>query len=211
MVIKAVPVLETDKRITILTKERGKIAAFARGAKKAGSRFMAQTEPFAFGRFQLYEGKQAYTLAEVHISDYFESLRVDFINAYYAMYFSDLADYYTRENNDEREMLKLMYASLKALSLETIPNELVECIYEMKTLAVNGEFPGVIGNHNLSETAEYAISHVASCSIDKLFTFTVSDRVLEELKQECSYYRKHYIGKQFKSYEILKSCIDLKG
>lgn len=211
MVIKAVPVLETDKRITILTKERGKISAFARGAKKSGSRFMAATDPFAYGTFQLYEGKDAYTLSEAHIIDYFAAMRDEFETAYYGMYFADIADYYTRENNDEREMLKLLYVTLKALLLPAIPNELIQYVYEMKALAVNGEFPGVLEGHELSETAAYTISHVGSCSMDRLYTFNVSPRVLAELSKECEVYRNRYIGKRFKSYDILKSCIDLKG
>ena len=59
------------------------------------------------------------------------------------MYFLDVADYYTRENNDERDMLKLLYQSMRALELSSIPNELVRYIFEMKALVVNGEFPGV--------------------------------------------------------------------
>ena len=78
IVLKAVPVLEMDKRITVLTKERGKISAFARGAKKPGSRFMAATNPFCYGTFRLYEGKTAYNLSEVRIAEYFENLREDF-------------------------------------------------------------------------------------------------------------------------------------
>ena len=82
IVLKAVPVLEMDKRITVLTKERGKISAFARGAKKPGSRFMAATNPFCYGTFRLYEGKTAYNLSEVRIAEYFENLREDFEGAF---------------------------------------------------------------------------------------------------------------------------------
>lgn len=142
IVLKAVPVLEMDKRITVLTKERGKISAFARGAKKPGSRFMAATNPFCYGTFRLYEGKTAYNLSEVRIAEYFENLREDFEGAFYGMYFCDVADYYTRENNDEKEMLKLLYVSLKALTKGAVPHELVQYIFEMKALVVNGEFPG---------------------------------------------------------------------
>lgn len=206
MVLKAVPVLEMDKRITILTKERGKISAFARGARKPGSRFMAATNPFCYGVFRLYEGKTAYNLAEVKADTYFESLREDYEGAFYGMYFADVADYYTRENNDEKEMLKLLYASLKALGISSISNELVQYIFEMKTLTVNGEFPGVIASHALHDSTKYCIEFVRQSPIEKLYTFTVSDEVLRQLAAECEYYRTKYIVHKFKSLDILENC-----
>ena len=206
MVLKAVPVLEMDKRITILTKERGKLSAFARGAKRQGSRFMAATNPFCYGTFRLYEGKTAYNLSDVKIDQYFEGLREDFEGAFYGMYFTDVADYYTRENNDEKDMLKLLYASLKALEKPAIPNELVQYIFEMKTITVNGEFPGVIQGHELTESAAYTISYVQNSPIEKLYTFTVSEEVMGQLARECEHYRKKYMGHNFKSLEILQNC-----
>jgi len=206
MVLKAVPVLDTDKRITVLTKERGKIGAFARGAKRQGSRFMASTEPFVYGTFRLAEGRSAYYVADVKVDQVFKEVREDLEGVFYASYFADVADYYTRENNDEKEMLKLLYMSLKALALESIPNELVQYIFEMKTLVVNGEFPGVLEGHKLSDSATYAIQYVQNTPIEKLYTFTVSEEVLGELARECEDYRKKYIGHNFKSLEILKNC-----
>ena len=206
MVLKAVPVLDTDKRITILTKERGKVGAFARGAKRQGSRFMAATEPFVYGTFRLYEGKNAYNLSDVKVDQYFETLREDLEGVFYGMYFTDVADYYTRENNDEKEMLKLLYMSLKALSVSSIPNELVQYIFEIKTLVINGEFPGVLTQRPLSESAVYTIQYIQNSPIEKLYTFTVSEEVLSQLSGECEVYRKTYIGHKFKSLEILQNC-----
>ena len=72
MILKSEPIGEYDRRVVILTKERGKISAFARGARKPGNRFMASTNPFCFGEFKLYPGKSAYTLQDIHIDNFFQ-------------------------------------------------------------------------------------------------------------------------------------------
>lgn len=205
IILKQTPVGEYDRHISLLTRERGKLSAFARGARRPGSRLAAATAPFSFGSFKLYEGKSSYTLAEADIQNYFEELRTDYIGACYGMYFSEVADYYTRENNDEREMMKLLYQSLRALCAASLPNPLVRCVFECKAIAVNGEFPGPPQDEELEESTIYALQYIAASPVEKLYTFTVTDTVLAQLQTVAARYMKRFVGRNFKSLEVLQT------
>jgi DNA repair protein RecO (recombination protein O) len=205
MILKQTPVGEYDRRITILSKERGKISAFAHGARKQGSRFGAGTNPFCFGTFKLYQGRDSYSVSDIDIQNYFEDLMKDYIGAYYGMYFADVADYYTRENNDEREMLKLLYQSVRALCAPSLQNELVRCIYELKSIMINGEYPGAPENRSLLESTLYTLYYIENSPVEKLYTFTVTAQVLRELDSISDEYRRRFMDRNFKSLEILKT------
>ncbi|MGB8455112.1 MAG: DNA repair protein RecO [Anaerocolumna sp.] len=143
MVLSTMPIGDYDKRLVILTKEKGKITAFAKGARKPNSAFLACSQSFSFGEFMLYEGKTSYNLISVDISNYFDGLRKDLEAAYYGLYFCELADYLTHENEDGTHILKLLYQSLRALSQDAIGRSLVRAVFELKILALNGVAPQV--------------------------------------------------------------------
>ncbi len=141
MVLSGAPIGEYDKRLVILTKERGKISAFARGARRPKSSLMAASEPFTFGEFTLYRGRDSYTISSVEVTNYFSNLRDELEDIYMGMYFCEVADYFTRENLDSRDVLKLLYQSLRALKVPSLNRKLVRLIYEFKMIELNGEAP----------------------------------------------------------------------
>ncbi len=207
IILKQIPIGEYDRRICLLTREKGKISAFVRGSRKPGSRLSSATNPFSFGVFKLYDGKNAYNVAEADIQNYFEELRTDYIGAYYGMYFAEIADYYTRENNDDREMMKLLYQSLRALSVPALSRELVRYIYEIKSIVVNGEFPGVPADAALEDSTIYALNFIVNSPVERLYTFTVSEQVLKELGTLAGRYCDKAFDREFKSLEILQGLL----
>ena len=205
MILKSEPIGEYDRRIVILTKERGKLSAFVRGARRPGNRFMAATNPFSFGTFKLYPGKNAYNLQDVHIDNFFDELRNDFQGAYVGIYFMEIADYYTRENSDDKELLKLLYQALRALIHPAYDNRLVRAIFEIKAIVVNGEFPGIFPDVEPESTCAYAISYIVNEPVEKLFRFSVNEDVLEQLIECAKRYCAKCMDKKFKSLEIIET------
>lgn len=207
MVLKASPVGEYDRRLVILTGERGKITAFARGARRPGNSLMASSGPFVFGVFSLYEGRDAYTLAGVEVKNYFTEIAQDMESACFGSYFLEFADYYSRENMEAMETLKLLYQSLRALLKGAIPNKLVKVVYELKLMEINGEyFEDPKGK--ICDSTRYTWEYVLSSPIEILYTFTVSQQVLAEFSRLVEENKKRFIDKPFHSLDILKVLVD---
>ncbi|MCL2718481.1 MAG: DNA repair protein RecO [Lachnospiraceae bacterium] len=207
IVLKAEPIGEYDRRIVLLTGEKGKIAAFAKGARRQNSRLLLATNPFCFGTFTLFHGRSSYSISETEITNFFASLRDDFAAAFYGMYFLELMDYYTRENNDEKMMLNLLYQSLKAICHPAYDNRLIRYIFEIKALTLNGEYPGLPGRKDealpYSETTVFTLDYITKTGINKLFNFSVPAEILTEIAEIADVFRYRFIDKSLKSLELL--------
>ena len=190
--------------------------------------------PFTFGEFTMYEGRSSYTIQSAKVINYFSELREDVLGAYYGFYFLEVANYYAREFNDELEMLKLLYQTMRALTNPHIPDALIRCIYELKILTINGEYPNVFSCRKckkeedlgwfsakyagtlcseckndeniirLDESALYTMQYIITSSIEKLYTFQVSEDVLHTLERILKSYLALYVDRKFKSLKVLE-------
>ena len=203
MVLMSGPVGEYDKRIVLLTREMGRITCFARGARKQNSALLAATNPFAFGEFEMYVGRDSYTIVKANIKEYFRELSVDPDLASYGFYFLEIANYYTRENLDGSDMLKLIYVSLKALLSEKLDFLLVRRIFEMKAMQLNGEYPVLRDADPYLEATKYALNYITQSRIEKLYTFTVLPDVLEEMGSVIDSFMSKHIDRNFNSLSML--------
>ena len=204
IIIKSAPVGEYDKRITILTNDRGKISAFARGARKIGNPLMGATSVFTAGTFKLYEGRDSYTVQTISADEHFAGLLEDVETTCYGTYFLELADYYAREFVNEPQMMVLLYLTLKALSRPSIPNRLVRRIYELRIMVINGEYdpkPKLEAN----EACVYAWDYIINTPLKKLYSFVVTDEVYEQLARNVDSMMARFMDRKMNSLEILEA------
>lgn len=205
MVLSTMPIGEYDRRVEILSSDLGRISAFARGARKPGSSLVSCTRVFAFGQFRLNQGRSSYNVKSAAIKDYFEQLAADMDLACYGFYFLEVSQYFTRENIESTQMLKLLYYSLKALESGKINNRLVRSIFELKTLAVNGLCPDF---HPFEGTASpgvrKAYEHVRLSPVEKLFSFVLADHVQEEFENIVRMLMSRSVDRKFRSLDLLK-------
>ena len=209
-VLSVMPIGENDKRIVLLTRELGRISAFARGARRPGSMLMAACNPFVFGTFTLLQGRSSYNVQQVQVMQYFTELAAEQPGVYYGFYFLDLAGYFGREGIDGTASLNLLYLSVKALLHPHLDNRLVRRLFEIRLLTINGEFApeavmeraGIRGE--LSGTAAAVVRFASAGPMEKLFTFAVQEEPLRELETVMNGYLRRCMERPPKSLAVLE-------
>lgn len=203
MVIGAFSQGEFDRRITLLTKEQGKITAFVKGARRQGSRFTANTDLFTFGEFDLYVGRTSYNVQDARPLNYFEFLRSDMNASFYGMYFLEVCDYYAHEGNDEALLLLNLYRAIQGLKSERLDNKFVKAVFELKTFVIEGELipPEKLDEYKSDTLA--AVNYITNSSIEKLYSFALTDEGTRELIELANRERARLIDRTIKSLDIL--------
>ena len=116
IVLKHLPVGDYDYSVTLMTLEEGRRSAFARGARRVGTRLCGNVEPFCFGHFTILTGRNNDILTDARIDEPFEGLRSDLTGVLYGSYFLELTEYYARDYDVDVELMRLLYQSLRALT-----------------------------------------------------------------------------------------------
>ncbi len=204
MIIKSMPVLDHDRRLTILTLERGKINVFARGARKQNSNLLGVSREFLYGKFSIYEGKNSNLLNSAKIINYFDEITKDIEKTLFGSYFLELADYYTREHIPDPDTPKLLYVTMLALMNPNLDNKLIRRVFELRMMVQNGDFED-ISDSDAGSGVKYTWEHVIRAPIEKLYTFTLSEKVFEEFDRIVDYIFKKNVRINLKALDILKT------
>ena len=204
MVLSSVPAGEYDRRVEILTRERGRISGFATGARRPGSPVMAAAQPFVFGTFVIAEGRSAYKIREARVDNFFAGLRKDVSGSLYGTYFMEVLQYVTRENNDETALLMLAYQTLRALESDAFDNRLVRAVFEIKTIMIEGEYPGPRRGSQYLDATLYTLDFLFRTAPARVYTFSVKPQVLEELRSYAKWLCGRTWDHRFQSLEILE-------
>lgn len=131
---------ETNKIVTIYTKEMGKIGVMARGAKKPKSRLASLSQPFVHGMFLVQKSSGLGTLQQGEMIQFFRHIQDDLFRAAYASYILELTDKLTEEGEKNPSLFQLLHKTLTLIN-EGIDTEILTRIFEIKMLTVAGIAP----------------------------------------------------------------------
>lgn len=130
---------ESDKIITLFTKEFGIKNAVAKGVRKTTSKLGARVEPFNCVDIQLYEGRNLDTVTQVEIVDPFsKNISSGFEVFTTASLISELCEKLLEEDEQSLALYGLLKGALYALSYKNYMPVLVADSFCLRALAMSG-------------------------------------------------------------------------
>ena len=108
LILRDTDTKETDKILTVLTAEMGKISVIARGARRKNSRLAAACQLFAWSEMTLYRRGNWYYLDAAEPEELFSGLQKDLVRFSLAAYLAELTEFVAGEETEAGELLRLL-------------------------------------------------------------------------------------------------------
>lgn len=142
LVLRSVDYKESDKILTLLTQELGKITVSARGCRKKGSPIAASCQLLAWSELVLYDYKGRWSVKEGQTLRLFRGIQADLDRLTLGCYFAELAETLTVEGLPSPELLSLTLNSLHALDqMPQKPLALIKTAFEWRCMCLAGYEP----------------------------------------------------------------------
>ncbi|WP_062513809.1 DNA repair protein RecO [Halobacillus sp. KGW1] len=133
---------ETHKVVTLMTREKGKIAVMARGAKKPKSRMSSVTQPFIHGMYLIHSGSGLGSMSQGEMLSSLRSIREDIVKTAYASYIAELTDKLMEEKQPDPFLFEQLLQTLTWMNEGKDPN-ILSMMYELKMFKKAGFAPVV--------------------------------------------------------------------
>ena len=135
---------ESDRLVTVLTRDSGIIRGFVRGAKNLKNLNFASTQPFSYSQLSIYKGKTSYVIDESRLIRSFYNVQFDLQRLALAQYMCELAVRNIPENVYSSEILDLMLNCLHVLTATDKPAGLVKTVFEIRFAVLSGSMPDIL-------------------------------------------------------------------
>lgn len=141
IILREVNYKESDKILTVLTRDAGRLTVSARGCRRKNSAIAAVSQLLCYSELTLYEYQNRWNLREGELLREFRGVRGDLDKLCLGTWFAELTESLTAEDVPAPEMLRLLLNSLYALEELDRPEALVKAAFEVKMMALAGYEP----------------------------------------------------------------------
>lgn len=214
LVLRSVDYRDSDKILTLFTREQGKLTASARGCRKKGSAIAAGCQLLAWSEMVLYDFQGRWSVKEAAVERLFPGVREDIVRLALGCYFAEVAELLAVEGIPSPELLSLVLNSLHALDkLRDKPLPLVKAAFEWKVMALAGYEPLIDGGAVRGEgfsvlmppQALAALEHILHGDPQRLFSFRLEEESLKSLADAAEDYLRTQLERGFSTLDYYKS------
>ena len=138
LVVRSVDYKDSDKILTLLTPDMGKLSAGARGCRKKGSAIAAACQLLCWSELVLSDRGGKWSVSEASTLREFLGVRRDLDKLALACYFAEMAEVLSVEGMPSPGLLSLTLNSLHALECLDRPPEQIKAVFELKAMCLAG-------------------------------------------------------------------------
>ena len=133
IVLKRIDLGEKDRILTLYTRERGKVSAVAKGARRPGSKLSGATEPLTYARYLLDRGRDLDVISQAEIRESFPRAKSEMKSVAYGVYMLELVHSFVDDSDPDQELFDTLLSAMYVLESGADP-ELVARYFELHLL-----------------------------------------------------------------------------
>ncbi|MCR4615048.1 MAG: DNA repair protein RecO [Clostridiales bacterium] len=227
---------ESDRVVTILTRDYGVLRAFARGAKKTKSSMQSGTQMLCYSKLSLFRGADAYIVDSAEPIEVFFKLRENIERLALAQYFCELAGELSPEYEGSEEQLRLVLNALHFLASGKKPQPMLKAVVELRLMCLAGYMPNLVGCDGCGKFEDKtmffnpaeglifcpdcsgsgieldmgiltAMRFICYSSGNKLFSFGLPDKSFSKLSEVTEEYLRNRISRKFKTLDFYNTLV----
>ncbi len=141
LVLSSRPFGETDRLLSLLSWDEGKIVAKAPGARRVKSKLAATVELFTCGNFLLYRGRTLFTVSQAQVETSFRGLMLHVDDYARGVYFAELVERLLPEGEPNPAVFQLLLNAWSILQQGKGDKELLSRFFELRLLMLLGFRP----------------------------------------------------------------------
>jgi DNA repair protein RecO (recombination protein O) len=185
IVLRIRPLTETSQIVHWLTRDQGRIATVAKGARRPKSPFRGKLDLFFRADFSLARSRRSelHTLREVMLTETFPAIRLDFDRVSHAAYAAELIELATETETPVPEFFELYADWLGSLNTQAASRPAL-LAFEWRLLGLSGVQPEPSGSKPVLEL----LQHIA---LEDAFTTTLPTAAMETIREAGRFLGSH--------------------
>ncbi len=140
IVLRRINVGETDRIVTLYSREKGKLSAVAKGARRPLSKLAAATEPLTYGKYFAAAGRELDVITQAESQASFPSIRRDLDRIGHATYLVELVNAMVEERDPNYELFDTLLSALYLTDGGADP-EIVARYFDLQMMSMTGYRP----------------------------------------------------------------------